>query len=223
MYDGKVKSHQHEDPAKACNTQTTEESLVPPGVTVPMLAAIRIAEDTPTDQLLLSVVHALQAEGRSVAGFIQCKGRKDASGHAEMMLEDIVSGQRICISQPLGRGSRGCRLHPGAVAGIAGPFIEAIETGPDLLVLNRFGKGESEGQGFRSVLEKAYLLGIPVLTSVKPAYLDAWQKFAGNCSTLLPPLRETLLDWSRTVVGSSPANSGDMQHSTGVHSATRFV
>lgn len=204
MHDGDRKSQQYDDRAIAGGQPASADTFGLLTTGIPRLAAIRIADDTPTDQLLECVVHALQQQGRTVAGFIQRKGPRDSSGHAEMVLQDIVTGSRFCISQPLGRGSRGCRLHPGAVAGIAGPFLEAIETAPDLLVLNRFGKGESEGQGFRCVLEKACMLGIPVLTSVKPAYLDAWQDFAGTCSTLLPPLPETLLHWSRTVAGSRP-------------------
>ncbi|MCY0096762.1 DUF2478 domain-containing protein [Hoeflea ulvae] len=167
---------------------------------LPRLAAIRIADDTATDDLLESVVRTLQKEGRSVAGFIQRQGCRDLSGHAEMLLEEIVGGRRFCISQPLGRESRGCRLDPRAIAEIAGPFVASLDTRPDLLVLNRFGKGESEGQGFRSVLEKAFLLGIPVLTSVKRTYLHAWEDFSGNCAVSLPPSPEIVLDWSRSAL-----------------------
>lgn len=171
--------------------------------TLPRLAAIRIADDTATDELLATVVRTLQQEGRTVAGFIQRQGCHDLSGHAEMLLEEIPSGRRFCISQPLGKDSRGCRLDPRAIADIAGPLLKAIESRPDLLVLNRFGKGESEGQGFRAVLEKAFLLGIPVLTSVKQTYVGAWETFAGSCSTSLPPALKDILDWSRTRIARS--------------------
>jgi hypothetical protein len=189
---------------------------------LPRIAAIRIADDTPTDDLLETVVRALQEEGSIVAGFIQRKGRMELSGHAEMLLEEISSGRRLCISQPLGKDSRGCRLNPQAVADIAGPLLGAIESKPDLLVLNRFGKGESEGQGFRSVLEKAFLLGIPVLTSVKQTYADAWEAFAGDCSTSLRPSLDSVLGWGRAVVAQSSTGpkramlEGSKQSETGV-------
>jgi len=169
------------------------------------LAAIRIADDTPTDDLLESVVRILQQEGHSVTGYIQRQGCHDVSGHAEMLLEEIGSRNRFAISQPLGRDSRGCRLDPRAIAGIAGPLLAAIESRPDLLVLNRFGKGESEGQGFRAVFEKAFLLGIPVLTSVKQIYAGAWEDFAESCSASLPPQLEEILGWSHAVLGSDTA------------------
>jgi len=169
---------------------------------VPRLAAIRIADDTPTDFLLERVVRTLQDEGRTVAGFIQRQGCQDLSGHAEMLLEEIPSGRRFCISQSLGKDARGCRLDPRAVAEIAGPFLGAIESRPDLLVINRFGKGESEGQGFRTVLEKAFMLDIPVLTSVKEAYVDAWEAFADSCAASLPDTLEDVLDWARNAVAN---------------------
>lgn len=169
----------------------------------PRLAAIRIADDTPTDYLLESAVRILQCEGKMVAGFIQRQGRQDLSGHAEMLLEEIPNGRRICISQPLGSEARGCRLDPQAIAETAGPFLAVLETKPDLLVLNRFGKGESEGQGFRAVFEKAFLLGIPVLTSVKQIYVGAWEAFADDCAVSLSPTLDSVLGWSRAVVTRS--------------------
>ena len=70
-------------------------------------------------------------------------------------------------------------------------------------MLNRFGKGESEGQGFRAVFEKAFLLGIPVLTSVKQIYAGAWEEFAESCSASLPPTLEDILAWARAAAASS--------------------
>ncbi|MEM5493425.1 DUF2478 domain-containing protein [Hoeflea sp. AS16] len=203
MTDAHVKPGDRNGPSQTQGLMPGEPGSISACTDVPRLAAVRIADDTPTDCLLERVVRTLQDEGSTVAGFIQRQGCQDLSGHAEMLLEEICGGQRFCISQPLGKNSRGCRLDPRAIADIAGPLLEAIESKPDLLVLNRFGKGESEGQGFRTVLEKAFMLGIPVLTSVKQAYVPAWEAFAGDFAVSLPPSRETVLDWSRRVLGSS--------------------
>ncbi|MDF1606873.1 DUF2478 domain-containing protein [Hoeflea sp. YIM 152468] len=177
--------------------------------TIPRLAAIRIADGTPTDYLLEAVARSLQQEGKLVAGFLQRQGCQTGAGHAEMLLEDILSGQQFRISQSLGRDARGCRLDPTAVADISGPFLGGLDSRPDLLVINRFGKSESEGQGFRAVLETAFLLGIPVLTAVKQIYGGAWDAFADNCAVSLPPVLDRVLDWSRTVVAQSQAEAGE--------------
>jgi len=203
MTDADVKPNGRNYPVQANRLMPDAGVAISASTFVPRIAAILIADDTPTDDLLETVVRTLQEEGSIVAGFIQRQGRLDLSGHAEMLLEEISSGRRLCISQPLGKDARGCRLDPEAIADIAGPLLAAIESKPELLVLNRFGKGESEGQGFRSVLEKAFLLGIPVLTSVKQTYADAWEAFGGDCSTSLPPIPERVLDWSRAVVAQS--------------------
>jgi Mor family transcriptional regulator len=203
MTDADVKPDGRNYPLQANSLMPDSRAAISASIFVPRIAAIRIADDTPTDDLLETVVRTLQDEGSVVAGFIQRQGCQDLSGHAEMLLEEIPGGQQFRISQPLGKDSRGCRLDPQAIADIAGPLLKAIESKPDFLVLNRFGKGESEGQGFRSVLEKAFLLGIPVLTSVKQTYADAWEAFGGDCSTSLPPSLESVLDWSRAVVAQS--------------------
>lgn len=193
------------------NCMVTAESPMPAhraspltSTLVPRLAAIRIADDTPTDDLLETVARTLRHEGVTVTGFVQRQGRPEASMRAEMLLEDITSGRRYRISQSLGREARGCRMDPQAIADIAGPFLQTLDSKPDLLVLNRFGKGESEGQGFRAVFENAFLLGIPVLTSVKEIYAGAWADFAADCSVSLPPVPDDILQWSRTAV-SQPA------------------
>jgi len=205
MTDANLKSDGRTGPPQTNDLMPGERTAISASAFVPKLAAIRIADDTPTDDLLETVIRTLQEEGSIVAGFIQRQGRQDQSGHAEMLLEEIPGGRQFCISQPLGKEARGCRLDPQAIADIAGPFLEAIESRPDLLVINRFGKGEAEGQGFRRVLEKAFILGIPVLTSVKDAYVDAWEAFAGDCAVSLPATLENALQWSRTAVRSETA------------------
>ena len=69
--------------------------------------------------------------------------------------------------------------------------------------LNRFGKGESEGQGFRAVIEDACMRGIPVLTAVREAYVEAWEAFAGDLGLLLPPDRAAVTGWTDRAIGNA--------------------
>ncbi|WP_417411278.1 DUF2478 domain-containing protein [Hoeflea sp.] len=41
-----------------------------------------------------------------------------------------------------------------------------LERGPDLLIINKFGKHEAEGRGFRPLIADALARGIPVLLGV---------------------------------------------------------
>lgn len=166
----------------------------------PLQAAIRVERDRPVDDLLEAVARVLQKEGVIVAGFLQ----RESGGHGECCnridLEDIASGEPHIISQALGSGARGCRLDPQALAGVAGPLLAGLDRRPDLLILNRFGKGESEGQGFRAVIEEACARGIPLLTAVRENYVEAWQGFAGELGAVLAPDEAVVVAWARAAV-----------------------
>jgi hypothetical protein len=82
---------------------------------------------------------------------------------------------------------------------VAGSLRAEIEAGADLLILNRFGKGETEGQGFRTVIELAYAKQIPVLTVVRETYVEGWNEFAGDFGVLLAPDQTVLADWLETI------------------------
>lgn len=166
------------------------------GIDVPLLAAIRVTKDRPVDDLLEEAARLVRAEGLAVAGFVQRESTGDGECCGEIVLEDLASGQCHVISQPLGAGARGCRLDPQALAAVAGPLPASLDAGPALLILNRFGKGESEGQGFRAAIEDACMRGIPVLTAVREAYVEAWEAFAGDLGLLLPPDREAVTGWA---------------------------
>ncbi len=173
--------------------------------TVSRLAAVRFAHTDDIDAVLESTVRVLQARGLRVCGFLQRETVDAASCCNITHLEDVTSGTWHRISQPLGSGSRGCRLDPRALADISGPLLAELETHPDFLLLNRFGRGESEGQGFRAVIEKAFELQIPVLTAVREAYADAWATFTEGSAHVLPPDPDMVIDWASLVVDQRAA------------------
>ena len=146
----------------------------------PLLAAISCSKDELVDRVLEDAVHTLQATGYRIGGYFQRQVLTTDGCCAPMYLEHIQSGEWSCISQSLGAGARGCRLDPRAVAKLSASLLVELDASMQLLVLNRFGKGESEGQGFRAVIEHAFQSGIPVLTAVRPSYVQAWRTFGGD-------------------------------------------
>lgn len=176
----------------------------------PRLAAIAFKPEDGIDTLLEHVARQLQAEGLKVSGYLQRESVDPNSCCNISHLEDVADGTWHRISQALGSGSRGCRLDPGALADVSGMLLGRLETETEFLVLNRFGKGESEGQGFRAVIERAFDRGIPVLTAVREAYEPAWKAFTAGSALLLPPDRPSVLAWTNRVakisrLGSSAA------------------
>lgn len=153
------------------------------------IAALPIRPDAPIDRLLAWVVADLQADGLRIAGFRQCDG---------VRLEDLITGASYPITQSLGPGSSGCRLDPQGLAVAAAAALAALEEGPDLLLIPRFGKAEMEGEGMRAVIARACERDVPVLVAVRSSAEPAWQAFAGGLSHWLPAEREAVTGWCRT-------------------------
>lgn len=162
----------------------------------PILAAIAAAKDQPVDHLLTLAAERASQTGLRVAGFIQHRNQTDKDECCrDIHIEHIGSGEMQIISQSLGSGSQGCRLDPQALAEVAGGLLAELDAGADILILNRFGKGETEGHGFRSLIETAYARQIPVLTVVRETYADGWREFAGDCGAVLSPDGAAVLGW----------------------------
>lgn len=171
----------------------------------PLLAAIHAEKIVPVDDLLETVLGELAGCGGRFMGFLQ-RQRSVADECAERIeLLSIGTGESRRISQALGPGSRGCKLDPQALAEIAGSLLDSLEADPpDLLILNRFGKGEAEGGGFRAVIEAACLAAVPVLTVVRPLNVEAWREFSGELGLLLPPERRAVLEWLHGALALPP-------------------
>lgn len=159
------------------------------------LAAVRF-DQADIDGFLAEIAETLTHRGHRVRGALQTRGEVGGDCRcADMDLTTLGSNRVFRISQPLGNGARGCRLHPGALAECAA-FIEGeLDAGADLLILNRFGRGESEGRGFRDLIGKAIALGVPVLLAVRPTYADAWADFGAGLSCDLPMTHAAVLAW----------------------------
>ncbi|MGI9416204.1 MAG: DUF2478 domain-containing protein [Geminicoccaceae bacterium] len=165
------------------------------------LGTVRFEDGEPVDALLDAVVRLLKADGHHIAGYVQ-RETNDGDGCCSLIhLENIADGRTSCITQPLGPGSRGCRLDPRVLADLCSSLLAEIDVGADILLLNRFGKAESEGQGFRTVIEKAFDKGIPTLIGVRNSYVDAWNAFGGTFADDLPADAETLIAWCRLAIG----------------------
>ena len=175
------------------------------------LAAVRFSDGGDIDRLLETVARDLRADGVNVGGFLQREFPGEEGCCSIISLENLANGALERISQPLGIGSRGCRLDPRALAGLTGPLVRQLDSGIDLLILNRFGKGESEGQGFRQAIERAFDIGTPVLTAVRETYAEAWDDFGGGFATSLPAEPAPVLAWCRSVLsaGGQPAGPED--------------
>ncbi|OJY27250.1 MAG: 3-dehydroquinate dehydratase [Rhodobacterales bacterium 65-51] len=156
---------------------------------------VTLEERGATDRLLADLARGLLAEGVAVAGAVQ--NNVDCGVDCEMDVQVLPDGPVIRISQRLGAGSSGCRLDAGAletaVAEVAGRM-----QGARLLIINKFGKHESEGRGFRQMVADAVADGLPVLIGVNATNLGAFRAFAGDLAEPVPP--EAVARWLSQVL-----------------------
>ena len=149
------------------------------------------------DGVLAEVVRVLKGSGITVAGAIQWSEYVPDRRRCSMTLEDLASGRRILVSEDRGPYARGCHLNVSALEEAAVLAASSIEPGIDLFIINRFGKQEAEGHGFRQAIEAAILLDLPVLVGVKETNRANWEAFAGSEAEYLPCSIDAVLTWCR--------------------------
>ncbi|MGD9864605.1 MAG: DUF2478 domain-containing protein [Pseudodonghicola sp.] len=148
-----------------------------------------------TDRLLSELAGRLQARGLRLAGVVQSNQDCPQGQACDMDLRLLPDGPLIRISQSLGAGSSGCRLDTSALEEAVGLTGPALERGPELLMINKFGKHEAEGRGFRPLIGEALLRGIPVLLGVNAGNLAAFLAFAGEAAEAVAPDLDSLEAW----------------------------
>ena len=155
------------------------------------------------DQLLIDVASHLQSQSARVAGVVQCNLDQPSQPRCDMVLRLLGTGQEICISQRLGPGSMGCRLDPVGLEQAVGIVEASLHNPTDLLIVNKFGKQEAGGRGFRPLIGQALSTGIPVLVSVNIGYLDDFRSFSSEIGQTLSPKKSTILKWCFDAMGSA--------------------
>jgi nucleoside-triphosphatase THEP1 len=153
------------------------------------------ADSARTDELIAVLARRLRREGLSLAGAIQSNVAVASRHRCDMMLEDLATGKVIKASQDRGALASGCRLDSSALEESVGLAASSIGAETDLIIVNRFGKQEAEGRGFRAMIEQAVLLDVPVLVGLNRAHLDSWREFVGETPQLLPLDLDAVSDW----------------------------
>lgn len=161
-----------------------------------MLGYIISEEPGQTDALLQQVAQTLVLE-IPLVGAVQHTSRLTPDQKQDMALHILPNGPEIPISQNLGKLASGCALDPEGLENAAGLIASALDSGPRLLLLNKFGKQEAEGQGFRAVIGAALSQDIPVLIGVGREKLASFQSFAGEFAEEIPKDPAAILAWCR--------------------------
>ena len=163
------------------------------------------AERGALDSLLADVAGRLQRDGWRLGGVVQINADRPGR-RCDMELVLLDSGQardaadRLRISQCLGPLSRGCRLDPAGLELAVGLVQAGLRAAPpQLLIINKFGKAELTGRGFRPVIAEALAADVPVLLGVGSGNLDGFMEFAADMAEAVPDRADAILDWCARV------------------------
>lgn len=165
----------------------------------PAVAAIGHDGRTDIDDLLVVFADQQRRAGRKVLGLVMKPRERGGGCKAAMVLTDIDTGEEYLVSQALGSESSSCSADPQGFARASRVLRDALDRAPDLVVCNRFGSLEATNGGFVAELLALLERGIPVLTVVAPAHVDAWQRFIGE-APLLPIEPDAWAAWLDAVL-----------------------
>lgn len=158
------------------------------------LAHISIAGRGETDRFLAAVAARLEMAGLRLAGTVQSNTARAGRTRCDMDLRVLPDGPVYRISEDRGAAARGCMLDHGALEQTVAEVARRMD-GADLLIVNKFGKAESEGRGLVPVISDALARGLPVLVGVNGLNLPLYLDFAGGLSAALPATEETVAAW----------------------------
>ncbi|WP_083219095.1 DUF2478 domain-containing protein [Bradyrhizobium icense] len=112
----------------------------------PALVAIVYANEAYPQSTFERIVGDCRRRGLGVAGVLQYPVCSEAADHCDVVLEELTTGLRTDLFEDRGPGASGCRLDEAALAEVNGQVARSLDAGPELLILNKFGKVEAEGQ-----------------------------------------------------------------------------
>jgi len=166
-----------------------------------MLGYVVVTAPGDAGPLLREVAARLAKSGVTVAGAVQTGGGGDAQGRGVMELRVLPDNVPVRISQDLGALSQGCRLDADGLERAVAMVERSMAAEPQILIVNKFGKQEEEGRGFRPLIGTALMAGRPVLVAVGEDDLSGFLTFAETLAERLPADPEDLVAWCRERIG----------------------
>jgi hypothetical protein len=154
-----------------------------------------------TDLLLHQVAQAIIKAGYRPAGTAQINTERPDAGPCDMDVLVLPKGPTLRISQNLGREARGCRLDPEALETAVG-LVQTRLPASDCLIVNKFGKHEADGRGFRTVIGEALALELPVLVGLNALNADAFLEFSGGIAKRMEPRTYDIEQWLLSSIAS---------------------
>ena len=130
------------------------------------IAYLKSQDGIDVNLVLADLAARLLTDGLRVVGTTQTNIVRADSHKCDMDVRILPEGDVIRISQNRGPNSRGCQLDPDALEQAVTQTMARLDQA-DLLIVNKFGKHEADGRGFRDVIAAAIEKGVPVDAKAK--------------------------------------------------------
>ncbi len=167
----------------------------------PFAAAVYTA-NTDDRMALLKFVEKQKALRARVGGVLQ-EALFDTEGAVTgLNAVDVATNRRIPITRPVNNDDE-CGLDVSALAQTAAIINKAIDDRLDLVVIEKFGELEQNGQGLIDEIFKTISAGIPLLISVPEAALPLWQERSGELGAVLSFSEAAFQQWWQGVAGQA--------------------
>ncbi|MBR0696935.1 DUF2478 domain-containing protein [Bradyrhizobium lablabi] len=154
-------------------------------------AALVYDDNDDPDAVLRGFADDLNARGFRAVGMVQAGECDDSSLSAVL----IPTGEKLRLAQAADSAATGCKLDLARLQDAGARVAGALQAGADLLIVNRFGKRERNGEGLAFLIERALDADIPVVIAVSRHNFEAWIRFAGGMSVKLACSRRALEAW----------------------------
>jgi hypothetical protein len=166
-------------------------------------ASVVYGRDDDPDRLFVDFTNDLYRSGVRPVGVIQ-SGRSCRTEEPKLRVVMLPGGETVgLVADTANCDAGGCRLDAQRLGELADRLTAAIDDGPDLVVINRFGRAEAEGRGLVKPIAQALKADIPVLIAVPERRFFDWIRFSAGMNVRLPCRREAVDRWWWSVAGTS--------------------
>ncbi len=148
------------------------------------------------NRALTEAATQLLEQGVVVVGTIQTDTPRPKSDACDMDVRVLPDGDVIRISQDLGPESRGCKLDPNALERAVAQTQARLDRA-QLVVVNKFGKHEADGRGFREVIAEAISRDIPVIVGTNGLNMQAFLDFCGGDAAQIEATPDSIIAWAK--------------------------
>jgi nucleoside-triphosphatase THEP1 len=166
------------------------------------LAALVYGQPDEPDRLLREFVQDLTSRGHRVVGLIQTRLR---DGGAAVTV--LPTGETIPLAPTHGTVLHSSRPGPCDLAQAAARIDALIESGADLVIINRFGKLEAAGTGLVDEIARALSVDIPVVVAVPEFRFSEWLSFCRGMGVKLPCRNGSLQSWWKAMIVGEPLSA----------------